>query len=61
MEVEIIKMFECDVLVVGGGGAGYGAAVGAASSLAVPRRCAFSSNRTTFSRSICAGSTNRST
>lgn len=61
MEVEITKTFECDVLVVGGGVAGYGAAVGAASSLAAPRRCAFSSNRATFLRSICARSTNRST
>lgn len=32
MEVEITKRFECDVLVVGGGVAGYGAAVGAARS-----------------------------
>lgn len=32
MEVEITKTFECDVLVVGGGVAGYGAAVGTARS-----------------------------
>ena len=42
MEVEITKTFECDVLVVGGGVAGYGAAVSApkrtAISAVAPRR-----------------------
>ena len=30
MEIQIKKSFECDVLVIGGGVAGFGAAVGAA-------------------------------
>ena len=30
MKVEIVKTLECDVLVVGGGVAGFGAAIGAA-------------------------------